>query len=65
MIAVRAGAQTGAGPAPRRRGFAEDSKGIMEQEFHRIKRLLPDVFAEVNELKARARAASADRRLAS
>jgi alanine-synthesizing transaminase len=37
----------------------------MEQEFHRIKRLPPYVFAEVNELKARARAAGAGRRLAS
>ncbi len=32
----------------------------MEQEFHRIKRLPPHVFAEVNELKARARAAGED-----
>ena len=32
----------------------------MEQEFHRIKRLPPYVFAEVNELKARARAAGED-----
>ncbi|MFQ5776348.1 MAG: LL-diaminopimelate aminotransferase [Kiloniellaceae bacterium] len=32
----------------------------MEQEFHRIKRLPPYVFAEVNELKAAARAAGAD-----
>jgi len=31
----------------------------MEQEFHRIKRLPPYVFAEVNALKARARAAAA------
>ena len=28
----------------------------MDQEFHRIKRLPPSVFAEVNALKARARA---------
>ena len=27
----------------------------MDQEFHRIKRLPPYVFAEVNELKAQAR----------
>ncbi len=32
----------------------------MEQEFHRIKRLPPYVFNEVNEMKARARAAGAD-----
>ncbi len=32
----------------------------MEQEFHRIKRLPPYVFAEVNELKATARAAGED-----
>ena len=32
----------------------------MEQEFHRIKRLPPYVFAEVNEMKARARAAGED-----
>ena len=32
----------------------------MEQEFHRIKRLPPYVFAEVNALKAKARAAAAD-----
>ncbi|MHA1151852.1 MAG: LL-diaminopimelate aminotransferase [Alphaproteobacteria bacterium] len=32
----------------------------MEQEFHRIKRLPPYVFAEVNELKARTRAAGED-----
>jgi alanine-synthesizing transaminase len=32
----------------------------MEQEFSRIKRLPPYVFAEVNEMKARARAAGAD-----
>jgi alanine-synthesizing transaminase len=32
----------------------------MDQEFHRIKRLPPYVFAEVNELKAKARAAGAD-----
>ena len=32
----------------------------MEQEFHRIKRLPPYVFAEVNALKARARAAGED-----
>ncbi len=31
----------------------------MEQEFHRIKRLPPYVFAEVNALKAKARAAAA------
>ncbi len=31
----------------------------MEQEFHRIKRLPPFVLAEVNALKARARAAAA------
>ena len=32
----------------------------MEQEFHRIKRLPPYVFAEVNEMKARARAVGED-----
>lgn len=32
----------------------------MEQEFHRIRRLPPYVFAEVNEMKARARAAGED-----
>ncbi|MBF0334675.1 MAG: LL-diaminopimelate aminotransferase [Alphaproteobacteria bacterium] len=32
----------------------------MDQEFHRIKRLPPYVFAEVNAMKARARAASED-----
>ncbi len=32
----------------------------MDQEFHRIKRLPPYVFAEVNELKATARAAGED-----
>ncbi|MBT5110910.1 MAG: LL-diaminopimelate aminotransferase [Rhodospirillaceae bacterium] len=32
----------------------------MEQEFHKIKRLPPYVFAEVNEMKARARAAEED-----
>lgn len=32
----------------------------MEQEFHRIKRLPPYVFNEVNEMKARARAAGED-----
>ena len=32
----------------------------MEQEFHRIKRLPPYVFAEVNAMKARARAAGED-----
>ena len=32
----------------------------MEQEFHRIKRLPPYVFAEVNRLKAAARARGAD-----
>jgi len=32
----------------------------MDQEFHRIKRLPPYVFAEVNEMKARARAAGGD-----
>ena len=32
----------------------------MPQEFHRIKRLPPYVFAEVNEMKARARAAGDD-----
>jgi alanine-synthesizing transaminase len=33
---------------------------VMEQEFHRIKRLPPYVFAEVNALKAKARAAGED-----
>ena len=33
---------------------------IMEQEFHRIRRLPPYVFAEVNAMKARARAAGDD-----
>ena len=33
---------------------------IMEQEFHKIKRLPPYVFAEVNSMKARARAAEDD-----
>src|SRR3990170_4318100 len=32
----------------------------MEQEFHRIKRLPPYVFNEVNEMKAKARAAGED-----
>ncbi|MGA0393818.1 MAG: aminotransferase, partial [Rhodospirillales bacterium] len=32
----------------------------MEQEFHRIRRLPPYVFAEVNAMKARARAAGKD-----
>ncbi len=32
----------------------------MPEEFYRIKRLPPYVFAEVNELKARARAAGRD-----
>ena len=32
----------------------------MEQEFHRVKRLPPYVFAEVHEMKARARAAGED-----
>ena len=32
----------------------------MEQEFHRIKRLPPYVFAEVNAMKAKARAAGED-----
>jgi alanine-synthesizing transaminase len=32
----------------------------MDQEFHRIKRLPPYVFAEVNEMKARARAVGED-----
>ncbi len=32
----------------------------MEHEFHRVKRLPPYVFAEVNEMKARARAAGED-----
>ncbi|MDX1482905.1 MAG: LL-diaminopimelate aminotransferase [Alphaproteobacteria bacterium] len=32
----------------------------MEEEFHRIERLPPYVFAEVNEMKARARAAGED-----
>lgn len=34
--------------------------GIMEKEFHRIRRLPPYVFAEVNAMKARARAAGED-----
>ena len=33
---------------------------VMEEEFHRIQRLPPYVFAEVNEMKARARAAGED-----
>ena len=32
----------------------------MEQEFHKIRRLPPYVFAEVNDMKARARAEGAD-----
>jgi alanine-synthesizing transaminase len=32
----------------------------MEQEFHRVKRLPPYVFAEVNDMKAKARAAGQD-----
>ena len=32
----------------------------MDQEFHRIKRLPPYVFAEINELKALARANGED-----
>ena len=32
----------------------------MDQDFHRIKRLPPYVFAEVNAMKARARAAGED-----
>ena len=32
----------------------------MDQEFHRIRRLPPYVFAEVNAMKAKARAAGAD-----
>ena len=32
----------------------------MDQEFHKIKRLPPYVFAEVNDLKAKARAAGDD-----
>lgn len=32
----------------------------MDQEFHRVKRLPPYVFAEVNDMKARARAAGED-----
>ena len=32
----------------------------MEQEFHRIRRLPPYVFAEVNAMKARARSEGAD-----
>lgn len=32
----------------------------MDQEFHRVRRLPPYVFAEVNEMKARARAAGED-----
>lgn len=32
----------------------------MEQEFHRVKRLPPYVFAEVNDMKAKARAAGRD-----
>lgn len=33
---------------------------VMDQEFHRVRRLPPYVFAEVNEMKARARAAGED-----
>jgi alanine-synthesizing transaminase len=33
---------------------------VIDQEFHRIKRLPPYVFAEVNSMKARARAAGVD-----
>ena len=33
---------------------------VIEQEFHRIRRLPPYVFAEVNEMKAKARAAGED-----
>ena len=32
----------------------------MEQEFHRIRRMPPYVFAEVNSMKAKARAAGED-----
>ena len=32
----------------------------MDQEFHRVKRLPPYVFAEVNAIKAQARAAGED-----
>jgi alanine-synthesizing transaminase len=37
-----------------------DRNAIMEEEFHRIRRLPPYVFAEVNAMKARARAAGED-----
>lgn len=37
-----------------------ESQGIMSEEFYRIKRLPPYVFAEVNAMKAEARAAGAD-----
>ena len=33
----------------------------MDQEFHRVKRLPPYVFAEVNAIKAQARAVSVTR----
>jgi len=38
----------------------QKKKTVMEQEFHRIRRLPPYVFAEVNAMKARARAAGED-----
>lgn len=38
----------------------ESREGTLHQEFHRIKRLPPYVFAEVNRLKADARARGAD-----
>src|SRR5579863_8985485 len=42
------------------RGQLEFDRGCMESEFHRIRRLPPYVFAEVNRMKAEARAAGQD-----
>src|SRR3546814_12452424 len=44
-------------PAP----AAASSEMAMTQDFHRIKRLPPYVFAEVNALKSKARAAGQDK----
>ncbi len=52
MIPPSSGGRTGA--------FLEPGVSDMQQEFHRIKRLPPYVFAEVNAMKARARAAGED-----
>ncbi len=52
------GAKTSAPRIASRRNIA--SRRDMDQEFYRLKRLPPYVFAEVNEMRARARAAGED-----